>query len=254
MSPKVAIVTGGARGIGAAVARALAADGFHVVVADVLLDGARETANRLRPAAEALALDVTNEEQWTAVVDHIVKRLGRIDVLVNNAGVMTYGSIVDVDASQFRAVLEVDLVGTYVGMRSVIPAMKANHAGSIVNISSTCGLAGSRNLGAYVASKWGVRGLSKTAAIELAGSGIRVNSVHPGGIDTPMVRGDLDDDTVAGFGRNIPLGRLGMPEEVAEVVGFLASDRSSFCTGSEFTVDGGYTAGDHWLLARAANS
>ena len=195
---KVAIVTGGGRGIGAAVAHRLAAEGFGLVVTDVDGERAAAVAGDIGGGARAVALDVRDGDDWARVVTGVGEDLGRIDVLVNNAGVMAYGAIEEVDEAAFRAVLDVDLVGTYLGMRAVIPTMKQQHDGSIVNISSTCGLAGSGLLGAYVASKWGVRGLTKTAAIELADHGIRVNSVHPGGIDTPMVRGDLDDDVVAG--------------------------------------------------------
>jgi 3alpha(or 20beta)-hydroxysteroid dehydrogenase len=240
---KVAIVTGGARGMGAAEVRRLHADGAAVVAADVLDDEGKALADELGERARFLHLDVTSEEQWIAAVEQTEREFGRLDVLVNNAGILRFAAVADSTVEEFRQVLEVNLVGTFLGIKHAVPALRRAGGGSIVNISSTEGLAGTLFCGAYTASKFGVRGLTKVAALEHGGEKIRVNSVHPGGIDTPMTRAVMGEEGRAYVASKVAgLKRMGEAEEVAGVVAFLASDDSSYCTGAEFVVDGGVTA------------
>ena len=243
---KVAVISGGARGQGAAEARLFAAEGARVVVGDVLDDEGRAVAAELGPEAAYAPLDVTDEAGWAAVVELAEERFGPVGVLVNNAGILQFQALHKMDLADFERILRVNLTGVFLGMKAVVPSMVRAGGGSIVNISSTAGLQGLPGLGAYVASKWGVRGLTKTAAIDLGPKGIRVNSVHPGGIDTPMLEGT---DPEAPFYKRLPVARMGRPEEAARAVLFLASDESSYTTGAELTVDGGATAGDLGLLS-----
>ena len=257
---KIAIVTGAARGMGEAEARLFAAEGAHVVVADVLDDEAGAVAASLGDAALAVHLDVSDEDSWRAALADTEARFGTPDVLVNNAGMLAVTPVLTADLDQFRRVIDVNLVGTFIGMQVVGTSMVAAGHGSIVNVSSTGGLVGQSTIGAYVASKWGVRGLTKSAAIELGPLGVRVNSLHPGGIATPMLGvvdfdvmseppapGDQDPDpattTVDELVLRVPLRRAGRPVEVARLALFLASDEASYCTGMEFVVDGGSVAG-----------
>ena len=231
---KVALVTGGSRGIGEAIARTLVRDGATVVIADVLDEPGERLAEAL--GVDYLHLDVTDPDAWAAVVASITERHGRLDVLVNNAGIATAASIAKQELAEWNRVLEVNLTGVFLGIQAVAPVMKEQQAGSIVNVSSVDGLRGSIALHAYVASKFGVRGITKSTGLELARYGVRVNSVHPGFIATGMTA-HLDPERMG-----IPLGRAADPAEVAELVAFLASDASSYSTASEFVVDGGITA------------
>ena len=240
---RVALVTGGARGMGAAAVRRLHADGASVVAADVLDEDGKALADSLGDRARFVHLDVTNEQEWQDVVAQTVRELGGLNVLVNNAGILRFNEIANTPLEEFRQVLDVNLVGVFLGMKAVIPVMKQGGGGSIVNISSTEGLAGTVFCGAYTASKFGVRGITKVAAIEYGTDKIRVNSVHPGGIDTPMTRAVMDEEGRKYVGKKVAgLKRMGEADEVAAVVAFLASDDSSYCTGAEFVVDGGVTA------------
>ena len=240
---RVALVTGGARGMGAAAVRRLHADGASVVAADVLDDDGKALADSLGDRARFVHLDVTNEQEWQDVVEQTVRELGGLNVLVNNAGILRFNEIANTPLEEFRQVLDVNLVGVFLGMKAVIPVMKQGGGGSIVNISSTEGLAGTVFCGAYTASKFGVRGITKVGAIEYGADKIRVNSVHPGGIDTPMTRAVMDEEGRKYVGKKVAgLKRMGEADEVAAVVAFLASDDSSYCTGAEFVVDGGVTA------------
>ncbi|UCE85191.1 MAG: glucose 1-dehydrogenase [Deltaproteobacteria bacterium] len=243
---KVAIITGAARGQGEAEARLFAEEGARVVLGDVRDDLGMAVAASIGESALYLHHDVRSEEDWTRVVATARDRFGKLDVLVNNAGVLHFAPIADIELDDYLRVIQVNQVGCLLGMKSVIPAMLEAGGGSIVNISSTAGLTGTAGLVAYGSSKWAIRGMTKVAALELGPLGIRVNSVHPGGIDTAMGRGDargFEKVDTGGVYASLPLGRIGQPLEVARLALFLSSDESSYCTGSEFTIDGGMTAG-----------
>lgn len=244
---KVALISGAARGQGEAEARLFVEEGGKVVLADVLDGEGAVVAKDLGDAACYAHLDVTSEGDWVAAVELAKSKFGRLDVLVNNAGILKFGPIAMTSLDDYRAVIEVNQIGVFLGMRAVIPAMAANPGGSIVNISSIDGLIGMGGGVAYVASKFAVRGMTKTAAIELGSLGIRVNSIHPGGVDTPMIRPEgsplASMDLNKMMGKQVPLGRIAEPIEVARLALFLASEDSSYCSGSEFVIDGGMTAG-----------
>jgi 3alpha(or 20beta)-hydroxysteroid dehydrogenase len=243
LTGKVAIVTGGARGMGAAAVRRLANEGAIVVATDILDDDGKTLADELGEGVSFVHHDVTSEAGWTALVEDTERQFGSLDVLVNNAGILKFNAIADTPIEELRLVLEVNLIGCFMGMKAAIPAMKRAGGGSIVNISSTEGLGGTVFCGAYTASKFAVRGITKVAAIEYGVDKIRVNSVHPGGIDTPMTRAVMDDAGRKYVAKHVSgLKRMGEADEVAKVVVFLAGDGSSYCTGSEFVVDGGVTA------------
>lgn len=241
---KVALITGGARGQGAAAARRFVAEGARVLIADVLVDDGKALADELGSAAEFQKLDVADEDDWAKAVERVSAEFGRLDVLMNNAGVLHFSALRETTLADYQRVIAVNQTGTFLGMRSVVDLMTASGGGSIVNVSSVEGLAGMPYFVPYTGSKFAIRGMTKAAALELGEQGIRVNSVHPGMVDTQMVR-DLaggDDVDLTPMGKKIALGRLGLPEEVAAMALFLASDDSSYCTGGEFAVDGGVTA------------
>jgi 3alpha(or 20beta)-hydroxysteroid dehydrogenase len=234
---RVALISGGARGMGAQHARALAAEGAAVVIGDVLDDEGAAVAAAIGDQATYVHLDVTDEHSWSRAVEATIERYGSLSVLVNNAGIVNGNLIHQYEVAQWRAILDVNLTGTFLGIRASVGAMTSAGGGSIVNVSSVEGFRGSPGLHGYTATKFAVRGLSKSAALELAPQNIRVNSIHPGFIRTPMTAGIPEDFL------SIPLGRGADPAEVSAMVLFLASDESSYCTGSEFVVDGGLLSG-----------
>ncbi|MFF0453143.1 glucose 1-dehydrogenase [Nocardia africana] len=234
----VALITGAARGQGAAEARLFVERGARVVLTDVLDDG-KQLADELGEAARFVRHDVTSADDWNAAVAVALSEFGALNVLVNNAAIYTAKPLTDTTPEELEKILRVNLVGAFRGIRSVVGPM-SEAGGSIVNISSQAGLEGLMGHSAYGSSKWGLRGLTKTAALELGPRGIRVNSVHPGPIATPMVPYLT---TGPGSFPTLPLQRTGVPEEVAELVAFLASDASSYVTGAEVTIDGGLAAG-----------
>ena len=233
---KVAVVSGGARGMGASHVRKLVDEGARVVAADILDDEGKALVEDLGDNARFVHLDVTQPEQWEAAVTAAVGEFGRLDVLVNNAGIVTGGLLQDTDPADWRRIIDVNLTGTFFGMQAAIKPMITGGGGSIINVSSVEGLAGTAWVHAYVASKFGVRGLTKSAAVELAAHGIRVNSIHPGYVRTAMTTGVPEDFLT------IPLARGADPVEVSNFVLFLASDESGYATGAEFVIDGGLTA------------
>lgn len=245
---KVAIITGGARGMGAATVRLFAREGAKVVIADVLDAEGAALAQELKGNAMFLHHDVTDETSWRRVIEKTVAAFGAIDVLVNNAGVLLFKTIADTTKADFERVTSINLSGTFLGVKLVGEHMVANQRGSIVNISSADGMKGANGLGAYCASKWGIRGLTKVAAMEFGHKGVRVNSVHPGGIDTAM--GNPYAEAKAEVNKRytmVPLQRVGDPDEVAQTSLFLASDESSYLCGAEIAVDGGMLAGQYYV-------
>lgn len=235
LAGKVAVISGGARGMGAAHARRFVAEGASVVLGDVLDDEGAVVAKELGDAAIYRHLDVREPAQWAEVVAAAIETFGGLHVLVNNAGIVNGNLLVDFALEEWQRIIDINLTGTFLGMQAAVPAM--TDGGSIVNISSVEGMRGSPGLHGYTATKFAVRGLTKSAALELAAQGIRVNSVHPGLISTPMTEGIPADFL------QIPVKRAAEPDEVSALVAYLASDESSYSTGAEFLVDGGLTVG-----------
>lgn len=241
---KTALITGAARGQGSAAARRFAAEGARVFIGDVLDDEGKQLADEIGERAGYCRLDVSSEQDWTRVSAEIAAACGQVDVLVNNAGVLHFSPIEQTAVADYERVMRINQLGTFLGMRTVVPGMRAAGGGSIINVSSIEGIGGMPYLIAYSASKFAIRGMTKVAAMELGRHGIRVNSVHPGMIDTDMVRDAAGGAKVdlTPIGEKVALGRIGRPEEIADLVVFLGSDESSYCTGSEFVADGGATA------------
>ena len=237
---KIALITGGARGQGRQEAERFAAEGATVYITDVLDDVGAAAADELGDAVTFLHHDVTSEDDWAAVIAGIVEQHGRIDILVNNAGIFSMTAALDTSIEAWNQMVAINQTGVFLGIRDVGRVMCEQGSGSIINISSIAGLAGVGRAHAYAATKWAVRGMSKSAAIEFAAHGVRVNSVHPGIIDTDMLRefgGNLERIT-----ESIPMGRTASADEVANVVLFLASEEASYCSGHEFVVDGAMKA------------
>jgi len=237
---KIALITGGARGQGKQEAARFAAEGATVYITDVLDDVGAASAAELGDQVTYLHHDVTSEDDWTAVIAGITEAHGRIDILVNNAGIFSMTPALDTTLDMWNQMIAINQTGVFLGIRDVGRVMCEHGSGSIINISSIAGLAGVGGAHAYAASKWAVRGMSKSAALEFAAKGVRVNSVHPGIIDTDMLRefgGNLERIT-----ESIPMGRTASSDEVASVVLFLASDEASYCSGHEFVVDGAMKA------------
>ena len=239
---RVALITGGARGQGAAEAALFAAEGATVFLTDVLDEEGETTAAAC--GGVYLHHDVTSESRWEDVVQAILKDHGRLDILVNNAGIFKLGSVVTTTLEDYRQVIEINQVGVFLGMRAVAKPMIERGSGAIVNISSIAGMQGSPGAIAYGASKWAVRGMTKSAATELGRYGIRVNSIHPGIIETPMLHQipAFESGNADRWLRRIPAGRVADAHEVAKLALFLASDESSYSSGAEFVIDGGMTA------------
>ncbi len=246
---KVALVSGGARGMGQAEARLFAAEGAKVAICDIVDDEGKAVASEIGSSAIYQHLDVTSQDQWAEAIAATTAAFGKLDVLVNNAGIGEVVSFVDMTLDDYRRVTEVNQTGVFLGLKAAIDPMTEAGGGSIINISSIDGLVAANCVLHYIASKWAVRGMTKAAAIELAPRGIRVNSVHPGFIHTmignpegaprPEGRAVLDDFTK----KWTPMGRTGEPEDIAKLVLFVASDDSAYSTGSEFVSDGGMIAG-----------
>ncbi len=237
LAGKVALISGGARGMGASHAREMVAHGAKVVCGDILDAEGEVVAKELGEDARYVHLDVTGAEDGDAAVDTAVAEFGGVDVLVNNAGILNIGTVEDFEISEWHRILDINLTGVFLGIRAVVPAMKNAGHGSIINISSIEGMAGTIASHGYTATKFAVRGLTKSTAVELGQFGIRVNSVHPGLVKTPMADWVPEDIFQSA------LGRIAQPKEISNLVVYLASDESSYSTGSEFVVDGGTLAG-----------
>ncbi|WP_433468101.1 glucose 1-dehydrogenase [Spirillospora sp. CA-128828] len=244
---KVALITGGARGMGKAHVRRFLDEGAKVVFGDVLEEEGAKLAADLGDGTRFVPMDVTRQEDWERAAETATATFGALNVLVNNAGILRHKTIEDMALDEFRRILDVNLIGQWLGVKTVTAPMRAAGGGSIINVSSTEGFIGAAGLAAYSASKFGVRGLTKSAARELGRYGIRVNSIHPGGVLTPLTMQDDIVSATAGsadaFLKALPLGRMGKAQEVSGLIVYLASDDSSYCTGSEVLVDGGMLTG-----------
>ena len=242
LDSKIAIVTGGANGQGAEISRQFVAEGAKVVIADVAKEAGQALADELGESAHFAAHDVSDAASWEAVVEGANSRFGPVNVLANNAGILRFGDIERMPPDEVELVWRVNQLGTFLGMQAVARTMRKNGGGSIINASSVEGLAGMPSCTAYAATKWAIRGMTKCAAMELGPKGIRVNSVHPGMIDTPMTRVHGGDAAMEFGASKIPLGRVGYPEDIAPLYVFLASDESAYINGAEIAIDGGVTS------------
>ncbi|GAA3301105.1 SDR family oxidoreductase [Glutamicibacter nicotianae] len=241
---KVVLISGAAQGMGASHARVLASHGASVVIGDLQEQVGRELAVSIneetgRQAAVFAPLNVTKLEDWEEAVRTAVEAFGRLDVLVNNAGIYTPGSVESATLDDWHRTLDIDLNGTFYGMRAAVPELRKQDTSSIINISSIAGLTGFKNRAAYSAAKWAIQGLTKTSALDFGPDGIRVNSIHPGSVQTPLTSG-----LQRGFGQ-VPAGRAAQVEEISSLVLYLASDESRFVSGSSIAIDGGETAGNN---------
>lgn len=237
----VTLITGGNRGQGKAIAEHLASLGSKVVIGARDLNSAKEVVKSIgADLAYAVQLDVTQEDQWRKAIDEVVKKFGQLDVLVNNAGILKRKSFAETALEDYQRLIQVNQLGVFLGMKAVMPIMEKQHNGSIINIVSISSFAPIGSSSAYAATKAAVVAMSKAAAIESGPKGIRVNMIHPGGVETEMA---TQGEGVPDFYQSIPLGRIGQPIEIARAVAFLASDESSYCTGTEIVIDGGMTLG-----------
>ncbi|MFL6022217.1 MAG: glucose 1-dehydrogenase, partial [Marmoricola sp.] len=233
LAGKVAIVTGGAQGQGAEIARQFVAQGARVFIADIADDLGKALADELGENARFAHHDVSDEDSWTALVEAVNTTFGPVDVLANNAGILRFAEIEKMTKEEYLLLVNINQLGTFLGMKAVARTMRKNGGGSIINASSVEGLAGMASLTGYVATKWAIRGMTKAAAMELGPRGIRVNSVHPGMIDTPMTRPHGGDAAMEFGASRVPLRRVGYPEDIAPLYVFLASDESSYINGAE---------------------
>jgi len=245
---KVAIVTGAARGQGEETARLFVREGCRVVLTDLLADEGEAVAAALGDAAVFVRHDITEDAGWVEVVETATRMFGRLDILINNAGILHHAGMLDCTTDDFRRVLDINLVGAFIGMRTVAPVMQETGGGAVVNVSSIQGIVGRAGTPAYTASKFGLRGLTKTAALEFGKLGIRVNSIHPGGVDTPLIRDSSPDleltrEMLDAAHAHLPVPRCGRPEDIAPTSLFLVSDEAAYITGAELVIDGGMTCG-----------
>jgi 3alpha(or 20beta)-hydroxysteroid dehydrogenase len=242
---KVALVTGAASGMGEATSRRFAAEGARVFLADFNESRGEEVAAQLAANGHFHRLDVRSAEEWSGAVEHCINQFGRIDILINSAGIGRGGRIEDETPEDHELLLRTNVTGVWNGIRAVLPTMSEQRSGAIINISSIDGLVGVPGVASYVASKFAVTGMTKSVALEVGHRGIRVNSIHPGAIATPMMSGHEDTvfESLQIAQQAIP--RLGRAEEIAQLALFLASDESSYCTGASFVIDGGHTAGPY---------
>jgi 3alpha(or 20beta)-hydroxysteroid dehydrogenase len=241
LSGRTAIITGAANGQGAAAARLFAAHGANVVIADVSIGAGERVAEEIGPSARFVRHDVSNAESWQHVIGCSLEAFSRIDVLMNNAGIYEWRSLPDTDEALFERMWRVNELGVFLGMKSVVEPMRRQGGGSIINVSSIGGTRGFPGIFAYATTKWAIRGMTKCAARDLGQYGIRVNGILPGVIETQMIA-HLPHETKDGWLASIPLGRLGQPQDVAQVALFLASDASAYMTGADLVVDAGMTA------------
>ena len=240
LDDKVVLITGGARGQGESEARLFRSEGATVYLTDVLADQGLAVANEI--GATFFEHDVTDRAAWEVITKEVIAEHGKIDVLINNAGIFRIAGLEDTDDALWDTMIAINQTGVFLGMQLVIPHMVENKGGSVINISSIAGLRGAGTAFAYAASKWAVRGMTKSAAQMYAAAGVRVNSIHPGIIDTPMAHEFVNAGVLEQVNERIPMGFMAQAGDVANLALFLASDESSYCTGSEFIVDGGFTA------------